>query len=130
MPFLAECLGCGHAEPSESNSLYRAIFEGRARHLLTDNGRVVCFASIGLRGLKQFPTVCDASETCVVWEHPVTGEVRYPGRNDAKMPVVYQREGFQKKTMRSLHEIQRFEKQHGVLNERAWYDKGSGKDFG
>ena len=41
------------------------------------------------------------------------GNVSYPARNDKPTP-----EGYERVTMRNLSEVRRFEKQHGVTNER------------
>jgi hypothetical protein len=68
-------------------------------------------------------------ERTVVYEHPVTGEVAYPGRNDVQMPSRYRDRGFLKKDFNSIYDLQRFEKTHHVLNEAVWFDKGSGRDF-
>lgn len=68
-------------------------------------------------------------ERAVVWEHPLTGEVKYPGRNDVPMPTRYQQQGYQRRELSSLREVERFEKSHGVSSEVAWYDRGSGRGF-
>jgi hypothetical protein len=78
---------------------------------------------------RQYATAFDKSETTVVWEHPGTGEVQYPGRNDVPIPKRLQARGFVRRELRSLREVERFEQQHGVRNERAWFDKGSGRSF-
>jgi len=64
-----------------------------------------------------------------VWENPSTGEVRYPGRNDQPIPDRYAREGFTRRELTSLRDIQRFEKEHNVKSEVAWFDRGSGRGF-
>jgi|SRR5579872_4353640 len=69
------------------------------------------------------------SETSVVYEHPQTGDVKYPGRMDVPMPERYANAGYVRKEIRTDREMQRFESSHGVRNERAWFDKGSGKSF-
>lgn len=75
--------------------------------------------------VRQFKTAFDERDSCVVFEHPVTGEVRYPGRNDAPMPERYAQAGFQRTEMRSLRAIEKFEKKHNVWNERAWCDSNA-----
>jgi len=67
------------------------------------------------------------SERAVVWRNPQTGEVRYPGRNDAPIPERYQSQGFQRHELGSLAAIHQFEKQQNVRSEIAWYDRGSGR---
>lgn len=76
----------------------------------------------GHPSFRQYTTAFNDKDACVVWEHPQTGEVRYPGKNDAPMPERYAKQGFQRKEMRTLHEISKFEKSHKVWNERAWCD--------
>lgn len=49
------------------------------------------------------------------------GQLRYPGRNDLPTP-----QGCARIVMKSLREVERFERQYGVRNEAAWYDSGSG----
>jgi hypothetical protein len=52
------------------------------------------------------------------------GELRYPGRNDAVCPP-----GHTPMRLRSLQEVNRFERQHGVANEAMHYDRnGRGLD--
>lgn len=57
------------------------------------------------------------SERSVVFEHPGTGDVKYPGRNDAPMPQRYRDAGYVKRELTSLAESDRFCKQHDVVNE-------------
>ena len=74
------------------------------------------------------PTAAHPSERAVVWKHPVTGQVRYPGRNDVPMPKRYAEQGFERHEMPTLRDVHRLEKQKGVLNEKAWFDR-NGKGF-
>lgn len=48
--------------------------------------------------------------------------LRYPARNDAPP-----KPGYERVTLRSLREVERFERQHNVRSEMAWFDKGSGR---
>lgn len=66
-------------------------------------------------------------ERTVVWENPKTGQIRYPGRNDAPLPKRYAQQGFERKELPTLRSIEHFEKAHRVRSEVAWYDKGSGR---
>ena len=52
------------------------------------------------------------------------GEIRYPGRTDAPCPA-----GYEPVRLRSLRAVERFERQHGVRSEMAWYDRGSARGF-
>ncbi len=68
-------------------------------------------------------------EMTVVYEHPVTGRVMYPPRNDQPMPERYAQRGFVRKEMRTLREVEKFSEQRGLVNERVHYDKGSGRSY-
>lgn len=70
-----------------------------------------------------------ADEMTVVYEHPITKKILYPGRNDAPMPDRYQRQGFVRREMRSLREVDSFSERHNLVNERANYDRGSGHSY-
>jgi hypothetical protein len=69
------------------------------------------------------------SERSVVWENAVTGDVKYPARNDIPIPDRYSKQGFVRREFTSLGEIRQFEKEHKVLHEASWFDKGSGRGF-
>jgi len=69
-----------------------------------------------------------ASERSVVWEHPGTGEIRYPGRNDAPIPDRYVKEGFVRKEFESLRSLETFERSHSVRNDKAHYNPGNSYD--
>lgn len=69
------------------------------------------------------------SETTVVYRHPRTGKVIYPGRNDRPMPSRYQKAGYERLELASLQAVDRFSKAHHVVNERAHYDRGSGRGY-
>jgi hypothetical protein len=74
-------------------------------------------------------TSVNPTERIVVYENPATGEVKYPPRNDQPIPAQYAKQGFQKRELSTLAEVHKFEKEKGVRSERAWFDKGSGRDF-
>lgn len=68
-------------------------------------------------------------EATAVAIHPTTGEVVYCfGRPDAPMPDTYKREGFQKVQFHHYHDLQRFCRQQGVVNdiEGDWHQDGEG----
>lgn len=69
----------------------------------------------------------DGREAIAVWEHPQTGEVRYPARNDVEMPKRYAEQGFVRRELRSLSAVDSFCRSKGVLNERRDFDSGSGR---
>ena len=60
-------------------------------------------------------------DAVVVFINPATGKPRYPGRNDLPTPA-----GYERVTMRSLREVEAFERQHKVTCEAMHYDSGSG----
>lgn len=57
----------------------------------------------------------------VVFRKP-DGTLSYPMVNDKPTP-----HGCERIEMRSLREVEKFEKQNGVRSEMAWFDKGSGR---
>jgi len=60
----------------------------------------------------------------MVHVHPSTGDVRYVGSHDAKL-----KPGYERVYLRSLHDVDKFERQHGVANERMHFDRnGRGLD--
>lgn len=71
----------------------------------------------------------DLKDAVVVYEHPETGKIVWPGRNDRPMPERYRLQGYARKEMRSLHEVDQFSKKHNVVNEAAHYDRGSGRSY-
>ena len=66
-------------------------------------------------------------ERAVVYTNPATGETVYPGQNNLDMPVRYKRQGFERRELNSLREIEKFEKEAGVRSEVAWFDRGTGR---
>src|SRR5882724_3992411 len=60
-------------------------------------------------------------DAVVVFRDSKTGQIRYPGRNDRPTP-----EGYERVVMRSLREVEAFEKQAKVTCEAMHYDSGSG----
>lgn len=67
-------------------------------------------------------------DRAVVYEHPGTGEVRYPGRNDLAMPERYAQEGYVRREFPTLRSLESFECSHGVRNDIAHYDSGNSAD--
>lgn len=63
----------------------------------------------------------DDATAVLVHVDPRTGDVRYPGTHDAKL-----KKGYERVYLRSLRDVERFESQHNVRSEMAWFDKGSG----
>ena len=70
------------------------------------------------------PAQWDDSTAVLVHVHPATGDVRYVGSHDAKL-----KPGYERVYLRSLHDVDKFERQHGVANERMHFDRnGRGLD--
>ena len=63
-----------------------------------------------------------SDKDAVVVFRDADGKIRYPGRNDTPTPA-----GCERVVMRSLREVEQFERTHGVRSEMAWFDKGSGR---
>lgn len=78
---------------------------------------------------KRNATPVSAKEAAVVYKHPKTGKVIYPGRNDQPMPARYQAQGYERVEMRSLRQLEQFSEKNNVRSEAAWYDRGSGRGF-
>ena len=62
-------------------------------------------------------------EAVMVHFNPKTGEVRYPGRHDHQL-----KEGFERRYMRSLPEVNKFEREHSVANHVMHFDS-NGRDL-
>lgn len=70
---------------------------------------------------------CHPSETIVIWEHPQTGQVMYPARNDVPMPARYRSQGYVRREIRNLADVRKFEKEKKVVAECAEFDRGTGR---
>lgn len=64
----------------------------------------------------------DDATAVLIHVNSQTGEVSYPGRTDAQP-----RAGFESHRLRSLREVENFERAHNVRSEMAWFDQGSGR---
>lgn len=97
-------------------------------HIAEDGTMHRCSGSLGVgsrppsTGLPVHP-----SESVVVWSHPRHG-IRYPGRNDVPMPPQYRRWGFERREIRTVHELAKFERQNKVCNEKLNYDSNGKAD--
>ena len=59
---------------------------------------------------------------------PGPKKIIYPGRNDAEMPERYRVQGYERIELKSLSEVDRFSKKHGLVNEAAHYNRGNSYD--
>lgn len=80
-----------------------------------------------LSARKVVTATVDPHERAVVWRHPVTGKVAYPGRNDAPMER-YRKRGFERVEMDSLHKLDQFCRETGTVNEKAHFNSGNSFD--
>lgn len=101
------------------------------RTAFLSNGELLCGSCRRPAGrgvvLQARPASVHEKERTVVFEHPLTGEVRYPGRNDRPMPALYAQQGFERREFTSLRELDSFSKRKGMINEAAHFDRGSGR---
>lgn len=63
------------------------------------------------------PAQWDDRTSVMVHVNPATGDVRYPGRHDAKL-----KDGYERQYLRSLPDVNRFEREHKVVNHTMHYD--------
>jgi hypothetical protein len=68
-------------------------------------------------------------ERCVVWKHPATGDIVYPGRNDVPMPSRYVAQGYERHELGSIRAIHKHEQEQGVHSEISHFDAGTGRGF-
>ncbi len=70
------------------------------------------------------PAAAHPHERTVVYKDPITGQIAYPGRNDT--PSKYDDMGWERVEFEHARDLEKFEKQHNVLNEKLWYNSGNG----
>jgi hypothetical protein len=78
-------------------------------------------------GFASLNTPIQAGERVVVYEHPGTGEVRYPMRADrvGQTEQRYLETGYQRRTLDSIADLRAFERRRGVRHERSnWGEHG------
>ena len=115
------CTGCDQIFPDELVDVNQ-IDSGQIRHSLhAEHSLEIHYSS------HSHDAAVHSSEASVVWHSPTERKVQYPPRNDTPLPSRLERRGYVRQELRSLKEVERFEKKHGVLNERAWCDSGSGR---
>ena len=72
---------------------------------------------------RQHNTQWSDRDAVVVFKN-ADGRISYPCRNDAPVPA-----GSERVVIRSLHDMNKFERQHNVVNERMHFDRsGRGMD--
>lgn len=70
------------------------------------------------------PAAAHPSERTVIYRNPVTGQISYPGRNDTATPDRYR--SWERVEFEHARDLEKFEKQHNVVNEKLWYNSGNG----
>ena len=63
------------------------------------------------------------ADAVLVHVNPKTGDVRYPGRHNHKL-----KDGYEKRYLRNLQEVNKFEKEHQVANHVMHFDR-NGRDL-
>lgn len=63
----------------------------------------------------------DDHAAVVIYRNHATGKLEYPGMNNRPTPP-----GRERITLRSLREVEKFERDNHVVNEAMHYDNGSG----
>ena len=82
-------------------------------------------------GLPQLPgrtAAVHVRERSVVYENPLTGQVRYPGRADVPMPARYAAQGYVRREFETVHALSQFEKRHNVASEALHCNRGNTLD--
>lgn len=69
------------------------------------------------------PVQWSDKDSVLVFENPKTGQISYPGRNDRPMPKKYADAGFVPKRMHHLHEVDKLQRETGVVNQAANFDE-------
>jgi hypothetical protein len=72
------------------------------------------------------PAAAHPLDRTVIWKDPITGEISYPPTNTAAMPLRYRQRGFQRIEFEHAHEVEQFEREQGVINEKLWFNSGNG----
>lgn len=115
-----ECSVCGE----KVIDLFVMQVPSEVIHIEREDG-TPCYGSMEHLFLPQSRSYAQWSDkdAVVVYKKP-DGSYSYPGRNDLPTP-----QGCERVVMRSLREVQQFEKTSGTRSEMAWFDKGSGRGF-
>lgn len=124
------CTTCQHTIDQHSSAI-----EGYARPCCEPACSCLCFTDsdhqlhrevIGTNPLPR-NLAWDAHETAVVHRRTPDASTdaapyRFPMRNDAPVP-----HGYEKVEVRSDQQMAQIEREAGVVSERRWFDKGSGR---
>jgi hypothetical protein len=65
------------------------------------------------------PAELPPAERPIVWEHPVTGEHKTPGRNDVPMPERYKQQGYVKREFKSYQEHRAWTEAKGLVSHKV-----------
>lgn len=106
------CLGCG--------KVWEDIF------VMTIPDTIICECGAEceiMAGTRRRSGQWSDKDAVVVFRDPSTGKIRYPGQNTVPTPA-----GYERVVMKSLREVEKFERDHNVRNEAMWYDR-NGRGF-
>lgn len=62
----------------------------------------------------------------VIYRNPKTGDVAYPPSNALPMPQRYRDAGYERVEFEHARDLEQFEREKGVRNEKLWYNSGNG----
>lgn len=94
-----------------------------------------CIKCFGIREIRldiarrppiQLPGTAINKDRAVVYRHPVTGKVSYPGVDTEFTRQKYENWGYQREEFTSLRELDKFCKKEKVSNEKANFNSGNG----
>ena len=112
-----ECSKCGE----EVDDFYVTSTPPRLRHLYRTNGTYCGGRFETVFRMRPRNAQWSDRDAVVVFRRP-DGSYSYPGHNTAATPA-----GCERVVMRSMREVQQFERQQGVVSHIAHYDQGSGR---
>lgn len=112
-----QCSKCGQI----IENYYASPWPSSIRH--DDGGEL----EILWRSSSPSPAAAHPLDRTVVYKDPITGQVAYPGRND-QLDNRYARQGWERVEFEHAREVEKFERQHNVVNEGLWYNAGNGAD--
>lgn len=111
-----QCTLCGKVLPN----YYASPWPSSIRH--EDGGEL----EILWRSSSPSPAAAHPRERTVIYKDPATGQIGYVGRNDVHSH--YEDLGWERVEFEHAHDVEKFEKSHGVINEKLWYNSGNGAD--
>lgn len=111
----ADCLKCDYRERDKFYMSVPEVLTHKA-----ENGETHTLQQVLLARSRN--SQWSDQDAVVVFRKP-DGSLSYPARNDKPTPA-----GCERVVMRSLREVERFERKHNVRNEAMWFDR-NGRGF-